>query len=142
MAKVGRPTKYKPEMCDMVLPVMQDGGSIEQVALKLDISKPTLYEWIRDYPEFSNAINKGRLASECWWQSKGHKNLENKDFNAYLYKINMQNRFDWRENKKVSGDRDNPIEVNAKVEHSLDSTATKDLIRAYLGKQDNGGGEG
>lgn len=38
----------------------RDGLSDEQVAENMGISTATLYQWQKDYPEFSEAIKKGR----------------------------------------------------------------------------------
>lgn len=39
---------------------VRDGLSQEQVAHNIGISKATLYEWIKKYPDFSDAIKKSR----------------------------------------------------------------------------------
>ena len=50
--KVGRPTKYKPQMCETVIDLMKDGASLDEVRGELDISKDTLYRWKEDYEDF------------------------------------------------------------------------------------------
>lgn len=61
--KGGRPSKYETEWKDK-LPVIQgwarDGLVDEQIAKNMGISKSTLYEWKKRYPEFADALKKGK----------------------------------------------------------------------------------
>jgi transposase-like protein len=38
----------------------RDGATNEEIAAKLEISTVTLYDWIKKYPELSNAIKRGK----------------------------------------------------------------------------------
>lgn len=102
-AKMGRPTKYLPEMCDAVVALMSEGASKIEVAHEIGISGETLNEWSKDNPDFSAAIKAGEAASHAWWLSKGRKNLENKDFSATLWYMNMKNRHGWRDKTELTG---------------------------------------
>ncbi len=64
--KEGRPTKYIP---DIIYPKIEEYLSlcgrentqlptVEGLALALDVNKTTIYEWDKDYPEFSNYLKK------------------------------------------------------------------------------------
>lgn len=59
----GRPSKYEAEWKDK-LPVIQgwarDGLVDEQIARNLGIHPSTLYEWKKRYPEFAEALKKGK----------------------------------------------------------------------------------
>lgn len=62
MGKVGRPSKYE-EVKDDLLRVQgwaRDGLSDEQIAENLGIGITTLYEWKNRYPEFREAMKKGK----------------------------------------------------------------------------------
>lgn len=99
----GRPTKYKPEYCEFVENLMLEGASITEIAYELRISKPTIYEWIEKYPEFSNAINGGRDFAEGYWMKEGRINIHNKEFNSTLFYMNMKNRFGWKDKQEHTG---------------------------------------
>ena len=58
--EMGRPPKYDKEICKQVISLGKQGYSLTQIALELDIARSTLYEWRDKYPEFSDAIKKGR----------------------------------------------------------------------------------
>lgn len=101
----GRPTKYKPEMCEKVVALMQEGASKAEVAAVLDISHETLNEWTKNNPEFSDAIKKGVRLSEAWWEKMARENLitmpKGPQFNATLWYMNMKNRFGWRDKQEI-----------------------------------------
>lgn len=100
--KVGRPSGYKEEYCQLVLKEMREGASIEEVAYELNVFKSTLYHWMENHPEFCDAIKKGIDFSEGWWRKEGRKNIRNKDFNSTLWYMNMKNRFGWKDKTETS----------------------------------------
>ena len=61
----GRPTKYKPEIFVKIKEYLSMCGrnqtslpSIEGLANYLDITRETIYQWDKKYPEFSDTIKK------------------------------------------------------------------------------------
>ena len=56
---VGRPTEYRPEMCDDVRKWVEEGIVNHEIAARLGIAESTLYEWKQKYPEFAEAFEKG-----------------------------------------------------------------------------------
>ena len=101
----GRPTKYKPEMCEKIITLMKEGASLYEVALELDINFDTLFEWKRENgrhfkPEISEAIKKGLNLSRGWWEKKGRTELENQKFSSTLWYMNMKNRFGWADKRE------------------------------------------
>jgi len=101
MAKVGRPTKYKSEMCDIVVELMAEGASKTEVMAELGIWRETFYRWTNEKPEFSDTIKKGQQLSRAWWERKGRVNLENRKFNYPLWYKNMKNRFNWSDQNSI-----------------------------------------
>lgn len=63
----GRPTKYRPEYCDTVVELGIQGMTKAEMALKLDITKDTLYRWIKEHPEFSDAMKRAEQGMERWF---------------------------------------------------------------------------
>ena len=105
MTQRGRPTKYRPEMCDKVIELMKEWASIEEICLELEIHKEAFYNWIKKYEDFANAVEHAKQYSKGWWYKMWRVNMfEEKDwpkFNANLYNINMKNRFGWADKQQV-----------------------------------------
>ena len=62
--KRGRPTLYRGTYPEITLNYLSThGGGIKEVAALLRVHRDTVYEWMDLYPDFSDAVNKGR---ETW----------------------------------------------------------------------------
>jgi transposase len=103
--KVGRPTKYEPEFCERVVEFMAKGYSKEAVAGELWITKDTLYEWEKRYPEFSDALKQGVELSRKFWEKTAIDNIvysqKGRKADAVLWIFNMKNRFGWSDKKEI-----------------------------------------
>ena len=110
---MARPTKYKKEMCDKVVPFMAQGYSQKALAGHLEISEDTLYAWIKEHPEFSESVKDGSTQSAIWWEKVGMTGMVGKiaGFNATTWIFNMKNRHGWTDKTDVNhgGQSDNPI---------------------------------
>lgn len=104
----GRPTKYRPEFCELVVKKMKQGAAIKELPYYLDCCLDTINEWRRVHPEFSLAIKKGEELSEAVWMVKGRRGLRDKQFNYVGWFMNMRNRFRWT---------NNPVESENKSPH-------------------------
>lgn len=61
--KGGRPSKYESEWKDKLIIIegwARDGLVDEQIAEKMSIHPSTLYDWKKKYPEFSEALKRGK----------------------------------------------------------------------------------
>ena len=114
----GRPTKYRPEVCEQVIAWGKLGKSKSWIAAELDIARSTIDEWCATFPDFSDAITRAHVHSQRWWEDKGQGALENREFQSSVWSRSMAARFpdDWREKVgHVGGNKDDePIrqEVN------------------------------
>lgn len=96
---VGRPSKYKPEFCQMVIDAMEKGLSKEAAAAECDICEDTFYRWVKKYPDFSEAVKQGERKSRLFWEKAGIQGMVGKipGFNATTWIFNMKNRHGWRD---------------------------------------------
>lgn len=62
---VGRPSKYDPKYCELLIEHMKNGASFESFAGRIGIWKEALYNWTKKHEEFSNALKIGR-AKQHW----------------------------------------------------------------------------
>lgn len=66
--KIGRPTDYKPAIIEEIDKYLEEAvpenmkiPTVEGIALKLGISRDTLYEWAKVHPEFSDTLEKLKM---------------------------------------------------------------------------------
>lgn len=55
----GRPTKYDPAFCDVVVDFMSQGYSRMAAAGEIGVTYETFREWVKIHPEFSVAVSLG-----------------------------------------------------------------------------------
>ena len=74
-----------------------EGASDVEIKVMLRVSNDLWDRLLRDEQKFSETIAQGRQMAEAWWVRTGRTELKNKDFSYQGFRINMANRFDWRE---------------------------------------------
>lgn len=115
-AKRGRPTDYRPEMCETVIACGREGKSKAEIAAALDVTRETIYEWAKRHPDFSDALHRAHDLSLAWWEEKSRTGLEKgSSFNAALWKQAVSGRFPlepYRERAEVSGPGGGAIPVH------------------------------
>lgn len=107
----GRPTKYKPEFCKDFVEHLAQGLSVECFTATLyekygddtPSSKDTIYEWVKLYPEFSDAKRRGESLGQKFWENLGRAGAAGKlqNFNSTAWVFNMKNRYRWRNEIQV-----------------------------------------
>ncbi len=114
--RTGRPTKYRPEMCEKVIEFMAQGYSKEATAAHLEISKDTLYAYIEKYPEFSDAVKEGEIKSRLFWEKLGIDGVkgEIQGFNATTWIFNMKNRHGWQDKQAVEHSGQMKVKIDSK----------------------------
>ena len=112
MSKMGRPTKYDPKLVDEVYGYIQESKNqqtqlpkIESLAIRLNVSKDTLYEWAKLYPDFSDALVQVMLL-------QGERLIDDgiyggKEVNATIVKLLLQNNHGMKERvDQTTNDKD------------------------------------
>jgi hypothetical protein len=118
----GRPTDYRSEFCAIVIQAGAEGKSYTQIAVMLDITRDTLYEWGKVNPEFSDALTRARQSAQAWWENVGQNSLDKQSFQSTMWAKNMSCRFpdDWRDNSRseITGAGGGPIQIQ-KIERVI-----------------------
>lgn len=90
--KMGAPTKYKPEFCELAIEYLSQGYSLYAVASECDVSIDTIYEWKSVHPDFSEAIKRGQAKSAIWWEQRARDFAETGVGNATAIIFGLKNR--------------------------------------------------
>jgi len=134
----GRPSKYEPEYCDIVIKKMSEGASKKELCLYIPICTSTIHDWsyeksLRYIPEFSAAIKKGESLSEAWWMEKAREALQDRKFNAVLWYMNMKNRFGWKDQPLIDVTAINNFELKVTVDNGDNSSQKpRNRISEYI----------
>lgn len=134
----GRPTKYKPEFCDMIIKYFdkpptreiykteynKDGSIKSEIPIMVPAEFPTfqgfahsinvnmdsLSEWIKVHPEFSVAYAHAKQIQESIWLQNGMSGLYNSQF-AQFFGKNCLGYKD-RAEVEINPDQDGVIKVS------------------------------
>jgi hypothetical protein len=102
--KVGRPTDYRPEFCARVVACMAQGYSLTAFAGEIGHHKAAVYRWLEQFPEFSEAVERGRAARLKAWE----KRLMDADKGAQaatsIFALKNSDPEEWREVRYASFD--------------------------------------
>jgi len=115
-----------------VLSLLKDGVGKSTVLCLLGVSRDTFYKWLKKdlnscdkecvelYKDFQETIRQGEAASQSWWEEKGRKNLDNREFNTALYNFNMKNMFrkDYGDEQKLEVKGEISIDLLAKIKNA------------------------
>ncbi len=109
---MGRPSKYKPEYCEMLIKHMETGLSFESFAGVVSVCRDSLYEWEKVYEEFSYAKKIGFQKNLLTWEKimLSHAIGKNKGNVAVAF-FQVKNRFPdlYKERQDISVNSDKPI---------------------------------
>lgn len=114
MAKKGRPSKYKPEYCEMLYEHLAEGYSVRSFGGRIRVCEDTLYEWFKVYPEFSETKKEGVLAGlysyeqDCKKMYKG----EFEGGNATALVWFGKNRHGWTDKQEVNQSTEIKISID------------------------------
>ncbi len=94
------PDGWKDKVCALAA----EGGSEVEMRVELGLCISTFYKFMETEKEFSETIKKASDLCRVWWERKGRKNLDGKEFNSTLWYMNMKNRFGWADKQESKVD--------------------------------------
>lgn len=89
----GRPSKYDPKFCKLVVDLGAKGKSPEQISAKINVPRATMQLWAKQHPEFLAALERAKELEQDWWEEQGQKALYADRFQASVWAKSMQARF-------------------------------------------------
>jgi hypothetical protein len=143
-SNAGRPTAYKPEYCQSVIEHMKNGMSIASFAATVGVSRETIWKWGKAYPEFRNACEVAKEASQMWWEKLAiavatgqHKTMADahgvvrfKDANHGMIMFLMSRRFtDYHDPKSRMREEYDDTEENVDDEDEVNEKLKKEMER-------------
>lgn len=126
-SNAGAPSKYKPEYCDKIIEVMGVGASLTSFAAEINVHKDTVYEWMKEHPEFSVASKIARQKCQHWWEVLLRGTATGKvkgNLGAQVFW--MKNRFkdDWKDKLEYEADIRNLTPVIIEDDEGKTTTIT------------------
>ena len=112
---VGRPSKYRPEYCEMLVQHMSMGMTFTSFAghPEIRVCRDTLYEWEKVHPEFSDARKRGIAASEHFFLEAGFSSMFDKqNFNTTIWYMMMKNIHGWKDKQETTLEAGKSITLN------------------------------
>ena len=99
----GRPSKYKPEYCEMLLDHCAKGLSFAAFAGLIGVNIDTISEWAKVHDEFSVAKKDGLAKSRLFWEEMGIDAANGKieHFKAVPWVMTMKNCHGYRDKTEV-----------------------------------------
>ena len=125
--EVIRKTKYSPDMCKKIIEVAEQGGHVPAMLQAIGVrSKDTFYRWLREYPEFKEAYEASKLASQAFYEevllAGALGKIKNYNFNSIA--MVMNNKFGDEYKRSATGSN---TEVNIGSINSIENMDGKEL---------------
>lgn len=115
----GRPSDYDPSYCDEAITFLADGFSLAALAGKLGVARSTIYKWVEEHPEFSDAVKTGQAKAVLWWETANRNLALTGEGNATSIIFGLKNRAsdEWRDVKatEITGANGGPIQTDNKT---------------------------
>ena len=113
--RMGRPTTYLPEHCELIVKLAKEGQGVVGWAVAIGVDRITLLNWRDNIPDFSTAFHLAKAHEQQWWEEKGRKSLGEKTFQASVWHKSMAARFrhDYTERTEVTGAGGGAVKVDA-----------------------------
>ena len=101
--KVGRPSLYKPEFCETIIQVGEQGGWLSEMAEACDVHRYTFDVWAKEHPEFLEALTRAKQKAQAWFEAKGREGLTAEKFNSALWakQMSARHRDEYTERQQV-----------------------------------------
>ena len=87
----------QPELCKKAESLAAQGLTMDQIAQTLGMGRTTLYEKVKEYPYFSDAIEQGRSKGIAQVTNALFKKATDGDVSAQKYYLNNRDNKNWKD---------------------------------------------
>jgi transposase-like protein len=135
---IGRPTKYDPSFCDLIIEEMGKGYSLDAASVRIGVNASSLYLWQQQHPDFSKAIEEGRRRALQWWEDRALNVADGKPGNQQMISLALRNRSraanGWVDTQKLehSGPDGSPIQTQNTLDVSVLNSDQLDALMTAL----------
>ncbi|MCK1281333.1 hypothetical protein IVB46_39555 [Bradyrhizobium sp. 61] len=98
----GRPSGYRPEYGDMLIEATNNEGiSLTAFAGMIGVSRDTVYRWIREHSDFSDAVSRARPARVLFLERKLLRARKGAETSAAVFALKNADPEEWRDVRSV-----------------------------------------
>ena len=116
----GRPSKYQPKYCDMVVEDMSRGMSLTAFAGLIGVDRSTIDTWREQFPEFHLACRKGQSVRTRYLEGGMlERDMPGPAVNARRFALANAAPEEWREKQQLEHSGPNGGSINTKIEFSI-----------------------
>lgn len=137
----GRPSKYKPEYCDMVVADGKLGFSLTAFAASIDVDRDTITEWVSVHPQFSLACKQHKAHRTRLWEEKHVKIADEGGGQgsaaAVIFALKNVAPDEWQERSRTefTGKDGGAIQtISANIDLTAIAQEDRELFRALLAR--------
>lgn len=98
---VGRPSEYRPEYCELVQDFMGKGFSLTAFAGSIRVARETVYAWIKEHHEFSDAVSRAKPSRVTALEAKLLRSRKGAETSAAMFALKNADPTEWRDLKQV-----------------------------------------
>ena len=105
---------FKPEMCERMIELGQQGASQKMIWADIGITKDVAKSWEKKYPEFKDALDMALVHSQAYWEREMLANVGNKAFNSRIVEVALRGQFpqDYKETREIKAEIKQDIKID------------------------------
>lgn len=124
-----RKRKYEPWMCEKIIEVAEQGGHVPAMLKAIGVrSKDTFYRWLSEYPEFKEAYETSKIASQAFYEeillAGALGKIKGYNFNSIA--MVMNNKFNDEYQRSATGSN---TQVSIGSINNLESLSNDELMK-------------
>lgn len=95
-------SKYKPDFPQKLKDHMAAGFSFESFAGVIEVGVSTMWQWVKQYPEFGEAKKVGHAKSLLYHEKDAIEHMNAPNYKEKIWMFGMKNRFGWTDKLDLS----------------------------------------